>query len=81
MQFLRSLVFNFLFYLVIVIIFLLAIPTLILPNKFTLLCGKILAYIIIFLIRYILGNKIVFSGLENLKKHEKFCCKCTSIFA
>ena len=72
MQFLRSLVFNFLFYLVIVIIFLLAIPTLLLPNKFTLLCGKILAYIIIFLIRYILGSKIVFSGLENLKKHEKF---------
>ncbi len=72
MQFLRSLIFNLLFYFSIVLVFFLALPTLILPNKATLICGKILAFIIIFLIRFILGCKVVFSGLENLKKNEKF---------
>ena len=72
MQFLRSLVFNILFYFSIVFIFILALPTLILPNKVTLIFGKILAHIIIFLIRYILGCKVIFSGIENLKKNEKF---------
>ena len=33
---------------------------------------KILAFIIIFLIKYILGCKVVFTGLENLNKNEKF---------
>ena len=72
MQFLRSLVFNILFYFSIVFIFILALPTLILPNKVTLIFGKILAHIIIFLIRYILVCKVIFSGIENLKKNEKF---------
>jgi len=72
MQFLRSLIFNILFYLTIVFVFILAIPTLILPNKTTLIFGKILAYIIIFLLRLILGCKVIFSGLENLKKSDKF---------
>ena len=56
----------------IILVFVLAIPTLILPNKATLICGKILAHIIIFLLRYILGVKVIFSGIENLKKNEKF---------
>ena len=43
MQFLRSFLFNILFYTTLVIVFILAIPTLILPNKSTLICGKILA--------------------------------------
>ena len=72
MQFLRSLLFNIFFYLALILIFILAIPTLILPNKVTLTCGKMLAYIIIFLIKYILGCKVVFTGLENLNKNEKF---------
>ena len=72
MQFVRSLLFSILFYTTVVIVFILAIPTLILPNKATLICGKILAYIIIFLLRFILGVKVIFLGLENLKKKEKF---------
>ena len=43
MQLLRLIVFNILFYFVIFFVFILAIPTLILPNKTTLICGKILA--------------------------------------
>ena len=72
MQFLRSLLFNILFYVTLILVFILAIPTLILPSKATLICGKILAFIIIFLLRFILGVKVIFSGIENLKKNERF---------
>ena len=72
MQFIRSLLFTILFYVTLILFFLLAIPTLILPNKTTLFCGKILAHIIIFLLRFVLGVKVTFYGVENLKKREKF---------
>ena len=72
MQFIRSLLFTILFYVILILVFLLAIPTLILPNKTTLFCGKILAHIIIFLLRFVLGVKVTFYGVENLKKKEKF---------
>ena len=72
MQFLRSLLFNVLFYVVLILVFILAIPTLIFPSKATLLCGKLLAFIIIFLLRSVLGVKVIFSGMENLKKNKRF---------
>ena len=72
MQFIRSFLFTILFYLTLIIVFVIAIPTLILPSKATLICGKILAHIIIFLLRFILGVKVTFFGIENLKKNEKF---------
>ncbi len=72
MQFIRSLLFTILFYLTLIIVFVIAIPTLILPSKATLICGKILAQIIIFLLRFILGVKVTFFGIENLKKKERF---------
>ncbi len=72
MQFFRSLVFNILFYITLIVVFILAIPSLLLPNKVTLVCGKVLAFKIIFLVRVILGCKVTFSGLENLKKYERF---------
>ena len=72
MHFLRSFLFNVLFYMTLVLVFILAIPTLILPSKATLICGKILAFIIIFLLRFILGVKVIFSGTENLKKKKNF---------
>ena len=72
MQFIRSLLFTILFYLTLIIVFILAIPTLIMPSKATLIFGKILAHIIIFLLKYILGVRVTFYGIENLKKTEKF---------
>ena len=54
MQFLRSFLFNILFYATLVIVFILAIPTLFLPNKSTLICGKILDFKIIFLLSLVL---------------------------
>ena len=65
MQFLRSLLFNILFYATLILVFILAIPTLVLPSKAALVCGKILAFIIIFLLRTILGVKVIFSGIEK----------------
>ena len=72
MQFLKSLVFNILFFITLVLVFIFAIPTLILPRKATLIFGKILAYLIIFLVQFILRSKVIFSGLENLKKNDKY---------
>ena len=72
MQFIRSSVFNIFLYAGIVLIFILAMPTLILPAKFTLYCGKFLAYYIILILKLFLNTKVLFHGLENLKKVEKF---------
>ena len=72
MQFIRSLVFNIFLYIGIVLVFVLAMPTLILPAKFSLYCGKFLAHYIILILRFFLNTKVIFHGLENLKKEEKF---------
>ena len=72
MQFLRSLVFNILLFAGLIFIFIIAIPTLLLPSKFTLFFGRLSANYIIILMRITLGNKVIFTGLENLKKVEKY---------
>ena len=72
MQFLKSLCFNILLYLGIILVFILAIPTLALPNKFTLYFGKFLAHYVIWILRIIMNTKVIFHGLENLKKTDKF---------
>ena len=72
MQFIRSILFTILFYLALILVFIIALPTLILPSKATLICGKILAYIIIFLLRFILGVKVTFSGMKNLENMKRF---------
>jgi 1-acyl-sn-glycerol-3-phosphate acyltransferase len=72
MQFIKSSIFNIFLYIGIILVFILALPTLILPPKLTLYCGKFLAYYIILILRLILNTKVIFHGLENLKKVEKF---------
>ena len=72
MQFIKSLIFNLFFYSAVIVILVIAIPTLILPKKFTLLFGKFLANLIILILRITLNTKVVFHGLENLKKVDKF---------
>ena len=72
MQFIRSLFFNIFLYLGIILVLILAIPTLFLPAKFALYCGKFLAYYIIFILKIFLNTKVIFHGLENLKKVNKF---------
>ena len=72
MQFLKSLLFNIFLFSGLIVIFFIAIPTLFLPNKFTLFFGRFSANYILILMKIILGTKVKFNGLENLKKVEKF---------
>ena len=72
MQFLKSLIFNIFLYFGLIAIFILAIPTLVLPDKFTLFFGRFSARYIVFLLKIILNTKVMFHGLENLKKVDKF---------
>ena len=72
MQFLKSLIFNIFLYIGLIAIFILAIPTLFLPVKFTLFFGRLSAKYIVFLLKIILNTKVIFHGLENLKKVDNF---------
>ena len=72
MQFIRSLIFNIFLYLGITLILVLATPTLFLPARFALYCGKFLAYYIILILKIFLNTKVVFHGLKNLKKVDAF---------
>ena len=72
MQFFKSLIFNIFLYMGLVAIFILAIPTLLLSDKFTLFFGRLSAKYIVFLLKIILSTKVIFHGLENLKKVDHF---------
>jgi len=72
MQFIRSLIFNIFLYFGLVTIFIFAIPTLILPSKYTIFFGRLSAIYIVVILRLILNTKVIFHGVENLKKEENF---------
>ena len=72
MQFIRSLIFNIFLYVGLITIFILAIPTLILPSKFTIFFGRLSAKYIVLILRIILNTKVIFHVVENLKKVENY---------
>ena len=72
MQFIRSLFFNIFLYSGIILVLILSLPTLFLPARFALYSGKFLAYYIILILKIFLDTKVIFHGLENLKKVDKF---------
>jgi len=72
MQFIRSLIFNIFLYVGLIIIFILAIPTLILPSKFTIFFGRVSAKYVVFILKLILNTKVIFHGVDNLKKVDNF---------
>ena len=72
MQFIRSLIFNIFLYVGLITIFILAIPTLVLPSKFTIFFGRLSAKYIVLILRIILNTKVIFHGEENLKKVENY---------
>ena len=76
MSLLRSLVFNLFFYSGIVVVFLVALPALILPPKITLLFGKFLGHYVVFIVRIFLNTKVEFKGIENIPKTEKYFVAC-----
>ena len=68
----RSLIFNFFLYAGIVSVFIIALPTLFMPAKFTLLFGKFLGHYVILVVRIFLNTKIEIKGIENIPKNEKY---------
>ena len=72
MQFIKSLIFNIFLYLGLIIIFILALPTLILPDKFTIFFGRLSAKYIVLILKLVLNTRVIFHGQENLKKVDKY---------
>ena len=72
MLLLRSLLFNLFLYTGIVAVFLIALPTLFLPPKFTLLFGKFLGHYVVFIVKIFLNTKVEFKGIENIPKNKKY---------
>jgi len=72
MLFLRSLLFRFFLYIGIVSVFLFALPTLFLPEKFTLFFGKLLGHYVIFVTKFFLNTKVVIKGINNIPKTDKY---------
>ncbi len=72
MPILRSLLFNFFLYAGIIIVFLIALPSLLLPPKITLLFGKFLGHYVVFIVKIFLNTKVEFKGIENIPKTERY---------
>jgi len=72
MLLLRSLLFNFFLYLGIIIVFLIALPTLFLPAKFTLLFGKFLGNYVILIVKIFLNTKVEIKGKDNIPNEGKY---------
>jgi len=68
----RSLIFNLFLYTGIVSVFIIALPTLFLPPKFTLFFGKFLGHYVIFILKIFLNTKVEFKGENNIPKTEKY---------
>ena len=68
MSLLRSLLFNLFFYTGIVVVFIIALPALILPPKITLIFGKFLGHYVVFIVRIFLNTTVEFKGIENIPK-------------
>ena len=72
----RSILFKFSFFLGIVFISLVFLPALILPQKITLIGGKVMGYWAKFCLKIFLSTKINILGKENILKEEKFFIAC-----
>jgi len=72
MIFLRSLLFNVFLYAGIIAVFLIALPTLLLQAKYTLLFGKFLGHYVIFIVRFFLNTRVEIKGMHNIPKSEKY---------
>ena len=68
----RSLLFNLFLYTGIIVVFLIALPSLLLPSKITLLFGKFLGHYVIFIVRFLLNTKVEIKGINNITKTEKY---------
>ena len=68
----RNLLFSIFFFVGIIIISIIFLPTLLLPRKFTLLGGKLMGYWAGFCLKIFLSVKITIKGKENIITDQKF---------
>ena len=72
MLLLRSLLFSTFLYTGIVSVFIIALPTLLLPPRFTLFFGKLLGHYVIFILKIFLNTNVEVVGNLNIPKGEKY---------
>ena len=68
----RNFLFSLFFFLGIMFISIIFIPSFLLPHKVVLVGGKIMGYWASFCLRFFLSTKIVIKGKENIVRNEKF---------
>ena len=73
----RSLIFKIFFYLGIILICLIFLPSLLLPQKIVLFGGKIMGYWSKICLNIFLSTKIIIKGKENLISGSKFFIACS----
>ena len=73
----RNIIFKIFFFLGIIVICILFLPALILPQKITLIGGKIMGYWTKYCLRIFLSVKTNIVGKENLLINEKFFIACS----
>ncbi len=73
----RNLLFKIFFYLGIILICLIFLPSLFLPNKIVLFGGKLMGYWTKFCLTFFLSTKINIKGENNIIKNEKFFIACS----
>ena len=77
MQMIRSLIFKIFFYLGIILISLIFLPSLLLPQKIVLFGGKIMGHWSKICLNIFLSTKIIIKGKENLISEGKFFIACS----
>jgi 1-acyl-sn-glycerol-3-phosphate acyltransferase len=73
----RSLIFKIFFYLGIILICLIFLPSLLLPQKIVLFGGKIMGHWSKICLNIFLSTKIIIKGKENLISEGKFFIACS----
>ncbi len=73
----RNFLFSVFFYIGIIFICLIFLPSLILPHKFTLIGGKLMGFWAKYCLIFFMSTKIVVKGEENILKNEKFFIACS----
>ena len=68
----RNFLFSLFFFLGIILISIIFIPSFLLPQKIVLFGGKIMGYWASFCLRIFLSTKIIIKGKENIIINEKF---------
>ena len=73
----RSFLFKFFFYIGLILLCLIFLPSLILPKKIAIFAGRLSGYWSIICLKVFLSTKINIIGSENIIKNEKFFVACT----